>query len=32
MTNYDFSLTKLRNNKLPQDDGLAGTVIFESYP
>lgn len=28
MTNYDFSLTKLRNNKFPQDDGLAGTVVF----
>ena len=28
MMNYDFSLTKLRNNKFPQDDDLAGTVIF----
>ena len=30
MTNYDFSLTKLRNKKLPQDDGLVGTVVFVS--
>lgn len=30
MTSYDFSLQKLRNNKFPQDDGLAGTAIFVS--
>ena len=32
MTSYDFSLQKLRKNRFPQDVGLAGTVIFESYP
>lgn len=30
MTSYDFSLQKLRKNKFPQDDDLAGTVIFAS--